>query len=141
MTTLEDLWGTPKLTYEYHKDGTQPKSGEVFVFGSNKSGVHGAGAAKAALKHFGAVWGVGVGYTGDSYAIPTKDERIETMSLSDIRDYVNAFIVNAREVKKKYFVTRVGCGLAGYKDSDIAPMFKGAPMNCNFPEEWKEYLE
>lgn len=134
--------------YKYHKDGTQPQNGEMFVFGSNLSGIHGAGAARAALKNYGAVWGVGFGPTGlenasgCSFAIPTKNWVIESMALDDIRVFVKQFVAYTYVSSKlEYFVTRVGCGLAGWKDSDIAPMFKGCNTNCNFPEEWKEFLE
>lgn len=125
---------------KFHKDGTQPRHGEVFVFGSNLAGRHGAGAAKAALK-FGAKMGVGVGLSGMTYAIPTKDEYLRTLPLNIIELYVdrfNRFTLQYPEVE--FFVTRVGCGLAGYTDKDIAPMFRGASGNCNFSEEWKRFV-
>lgn len=133
---------------KYHKDGTQPQNGEIFVFGSNLSGIHGAGAARAAMDHYGAKFGVGVGFTGDSYAIPTKSRGIAfTLPVEEIKEYVDAFKRASANVcgldgkQLQYFVTRVGCGLAGYSDEDIAPLFKGCGDNCNFPEEWKPFLE
>lgn len=127
---------------KYHKDGTKPEGREVFVFGSNLAGVHGAGAAKEAMNSFGAIWGLGIGHIGKSYAIPTKDENIETLSLSSIEEYVSMFVEYANlHQTTDFFITRVGCGLAGHKDSDIAPMFIGCQSNCNFPIEWAQYLE
>jgi hypothetical protein len=113
----------------------------VFVFGSNAAGIHGAGAAKTAHKTHGARYGKGYGHYGDSFAIPTKDEHIETLPLVDIQHYVLGFLAYAKHHRKLTFrVTRIGCGLAGYKDSDIAPMFKGAPKNCQFDEAWRPFL-
>ena len=126
---------------KFHKDCTLPQDGEIFVFGSNLAGVHGAGAAKVAHEKFGAQLGFGHGRTGKSWAIPTKDENIETMPLGEIRYHVDYFLNQAESTPNiKFFITRIGCGLAGYKDSDIAPMFKGAPDNCSFAEEWRKYL-
>lgn len=126
---------------KFHKDGTQPQSDEVFVFGSNLAGIHGAGAAKQALK-YGARMGHGVGPCGRSYAIPTKDAELYVLPLQSIKPYIDRFVKATHDYPSiKFFVTRVGCGLAGYKDEDIAPMFRGCGSNCNFPEQWKEYLK
>lgn len=109
----------------------------IFVFGSNTAGIHGAGAAKFALQNHGAVWGQGVGLQGNSYAIPTKDQNIRTLPLSYIRVYVEQFLqFAAANPSLQFQVTRVGCGLAGYTDEQIAPMFQGAPSNCFMPPEW-----
>lgn len=126
----------------FHKDGTLPKYGEaVFVFGSNLAGIHGAGAARAAHDEFGAIYGTGEGSTGGAYAIPTKDKRVHTMSLDAIQPHVLKFLEFARlHSGVKFFVTRIGCGLAGYTDAQIAPMFKDAPENCDLPEQWREYV-
>lgn len=127
---------------KYHKDGTKPNNGEIFVFGSNLAGIHGAGAAREACVSYGAVMLTGVGLTGRSYAIPTKDFNIQTMPLDIIKLYVDAFLMYAKHVQdEEFFVTRIGCGLAGYNDSDIAPLFKGVSDNCSMPENWKQYLE
>lgn len=128
--------------YQYHADGTLPQGDEIFVFGSNEAGRHGAGAAKQAIS-FGAIYGCGYGLQGRSYAIPTKDENIRVLPLSEIEDYVNIFLAEAwiSLGKTKYFMTRIGCGLAGYTDDQIAPLFRCAPTNINFPQNWKPYLE
>lgn len=113
----------------------------IFVFGSNLSGIHGAGAARYAVLHHGAVMGQGVGLHGNSYALPTKDHKIRTLHLPTIRNCIGDFINFALvHPEKTFMVTRVGCGLAGYRDSDIAPLFKGAPKNCQFDLQWKPYL-
>lgn len=109
----------------------------IFVFGSNLAGRHGKGAALAATQQHGAVYGVGVGRTGNAYAIPTKDEHLRTLPLLRISLYVDDFIAYAIQHKDLRFeVTRIGCGLAGYKDHQIAPMFRDAPDNCDLPEGW-----
>lgn len=129
------------MNYLFHKDGTQPTGNEVFVFGSNLAGRHGKGAAKAAAERFGAKYGVGEGLTGRSYAIPTKDANLKILPLSDIQRSVEKFIrLVSANPDTGFFVTRIGCILAGYKDAQIAAMFKNAPQNCNFPEEWREFL-
>ena len=111
---------------------------EIFVFGSNLAGRHGKGAALHARKHYGAVYGVGNGRTGNAYAIPTKDQQLRTLPLFAIQPCVRAFLSYAREHPELTFqVTRIGCGLAGYTDIQIAPLFKGAPDNCLMPYEWR----
>lgn len=110
----------------------------IFVFGSNLAGRHGRGAALEARLRHGAVYGVGEGLSGRSYAIPTKDERLRTRPLPSIKQSVERFMKFAVEHPEMTFqVTRVGCGLAGYHDTDIAPMFAGAPTNCILPEGWR----
>ena len=100
---------------------------DIFVFGSNLAGIHGAGAAKFALDNHGAVYGQGIGLQGRSYAIPTKDHNIITLPLNIIQEHVDEFIKFARQHPNLTFnVTRIGCGLAGYKPSQIAPMFANA---------------
>lgn len=113
----------------------------IFVFGSNRSGIHGAGAARYAHKFLGAEWGVGEGLTGDSYALPTKGWEINFIPLSEVQDSINVFIQTAKKNPEKEFqVTRVGCGLGGFSDAGIAPLFLDAPDNCLFDEHWKPYL-
>lgn len=124
---------------KFHKDNTYPAKDEVFVFGSNLAGIHGAGAAAHALR-LGAEWGIGVGLQGMTYAIPTKDKDIKTMRLSDITPSIKEFVRYTKaNPDMKFFVTRVGCGLAGFSDRQIAPLFKGA-INCSFAQEWEQYL-
>jgi hypothetical protein len=114
----------------------------VFVFGSNLAGIHGAGAAAYAYAEHGAKWGQGIGLAGESYAIPTKDENIQTLPLSAIFKHVRDFVDFAlAHSELRFNVTRIGCGLAGYTDTDIAPMFVGAPENCELPEGWRELIE
>lgn len=113
----------------------------IFVFGSNLSGRHGKGTALHARTYYGAVDGKGVGLQGASYAIPTKDHALRAIPLNQIAHYVSQFIKFAVEHPEMTFqVTRVGCGLAGYSDKQMAPLFEGAPKNCQLPEEWKPFL-
>ena len=101
---------------------TELKSDEIFVFGNNLQGLHSGGAARIALNNFGAVWGQGVGLQGQSYAIPTMHGCIGT-----IKPYIDQFLSFAKEhTELFFFVTRIGCGIAGFKDNDIAPLFKNA---------------
>ena len=94
-------------------------SDEIFVFGSNLAGRHGGGAARIAADKFGAEMGVGVGRTGQTYAIPTMQGGVDT-----IRPYVDQFIEYVAEHPNlKFLVTRIGCGIAGFRDADIAPLF------------------
>lgn len=98
---------------------------EVFVFGSNMAGIHGAGAAKDAVKFFGAKFGVAEGYEGRSYAIPTKDSNLKPLSLATINYSVQRFISYTLTTPELiYRVTPIGCGLAGYTPAQIAPMFR-----------------
>jgi len=101
---------------------TELKPDEVFVFGSNLAGMHGGGAAYVAFKKFGAVMGCGVGLRGQSYAIPTMQGGVET-----IKPYVDEFITFASAHPELFFyVTRIGCGIAGFRDKEIAPLFAKA---------------
>ena len=101
---------------------TQLMADEVFVFGSNLAGMHGGGAAYVAFKKFGAVMGCGVGLRGQSYAIPTMQGGVET-----IKPYVDDFITFALAHPELFFyVTRIGCGIAGFRDKEIAPLFAKA---------------
>ena len=95
---------------------------DIFVFGSNLSGHHAGGAARVALNRFGAVWGQGEGLQGNSYAIPTMQGGVET-----IKPYVDRFIEFAKYEKAlTFYVTKIGCGIAGYDIKDIAPLFRNA---------------
>jgi hypothetical protein len=111
-------------------------SDPVFVFGSNLAGRHGKGAALWAKRHHGAIYGQGEGYQGNSYAIPTKDENLRTLPLREIERGVRVFLAFARSRPDLQFhVTPIGCGLAGYRPDQIAPMFRDAPSNAVMPEE------
>lgn len=114
----------------------------VFVFGSNLAGRHGKGAARYALEQEGAAYGQGVGLQGNSYAIPTKDEQIRALPLDRIAEYVGLFLQFATlRPDLKFRVTKIGCGLAGYSEDQIAPFFKGAPKNVDLPEGWPALIE
>lgn len=111
---------------------------EIFVFGSNLEGIHAGGAAKVALEKFGAKMGCGVGIQGQSYAIPTMQGGIET-----IKPYVDNFIDLAYEWDQNtFYVTRIGCGIAGFKDEEIAPLFDRAYdlYNVRLPESFAEII-
>lgn len=128
---------------KFHEDKSTPGPLEVFVFGSNLAGRHGRGAAHAARMYYGAEYGVGEGPTGRCFAIPTKDKNIQTLPLDEIQKRVNIFIDYVFDNPyKTFFITRVGCGLAGYKNSQVAPMFK--PLvgikNVSFPKPWQKWL-
>lgn len=111
---------------------------EIFVFGSNLAGRHGKGAALDAMRKYGAIYGQGEGPQGYSYAIPTKDADLKPLPLDKIYIHVSTFITYARKNPELSFrVTRIGCGLACYKDDDIKPFFKNAPNNCILPEGWR----
>ena len=114
------------------------KENEIFVFGSNLAGAHGGGAARLAYKRFGAVWGEGVGMHGQTYAIPTMQGGVET-----IKPYVDAFIRFAKAHSRLTFlVTRIGCGIAGFRDEEIAPLFTDAinVENIILPKEFVENI-
>ena len=101
---------------------TELKPNEIFVFGSNLAGAHGGGAARLAYNRFGAVWGQGVGLQGQCYAIPTMQGGVET-----IKPYVDEFIRFApTRPDLKFYVTQIGCGIAGFKAVEIAPLFQAA---------------
>lgn len=121
---------------------TQLSENEIFVFGSNESSRHGAGAARAALA-FGASFEVGFGPAGQTFAIPTKDWQIKTLPLNVIEMYVKRFLAFA-EINKDlvFLVTAIGTGLAGYTVTDIAPLFEGATEmeNVHLPESFWNYL-
>lgn len=112
----------------------------IFVFGSNLAGRHGKGAALCAVRDHGAKYGQGEGFQGQSYAIPTKDARLKSLPLERIKNGVDQFLAFARSRSDLRFqVTRIGCGLAGYTDEQIGPLFKHAPENCDLPLEWIQY--
>lgn len=110
---------------------------DIFVFGSNLAGRHGAGSALEAVTNHGAERGKGWGRYGNSYAIPTKDFQLHTLPLSMIDHFIRAFVAYARFHPEHTFkVVAIGCGLAGYKPSDIAPHFEHAPDNVRLPLEF-----
>lgn len=128
----------------YNRDYTpdrisELKDNEIFVFGSNLAGHHGGGAARLAYNRFGAVWGQGVGLQGQAYAIPTMQGGVET-----IKPYVDEFILFAEQHPEyKFLVTRIGCGIAGFRDEEIAPLFAAAldVENVILPREFVKALQ
>lgn len=117
---------------------TELKPNEIFVFGSNLMGMHGGGAARIAMEQFGAVWGEGVGLQGQSYAIPTMQGGVDT-----IKPYVDEFIAFAKiHPEYTFYVTRIGCGIAGFTDDQIAPLFEHAMdvQNILLPEEFAQII-
>lgn len=110
------------------------KPNEIFVFGSNLAGMHGGGAAWIAYQRFGAIMGQGVGLQGQSYAIPTMQGGVET-----IKPYVDEFIEFAKaHPELKFLVTKIGCGIAGFREDEIAPLFYHAIgcKNIVLPKEF-----
>lgn len=113
---------------------TELAPNEVFVFGSNLAGAHGGGAALLAYRKFGAIWGQGVGLQGQSYGIPTMHGGVDA-----IKPYVDEFIEFAKTRPDLIFlVTRVGCGIAGFTNEEISPLFAKAHdvPNIILPAGW-----
>ncbi|MBR5035294.1 MAG: hypothetical protein IKX71_08300 [Bacteroidales bacterium] len=128
---------TTKQPTPDHIDSLAPN--QIFVFGSNLAGQHAGGAAWAAFNKFGAVWGQGVGLQGQCYAIPTMQGPVST-----IKPYVDEFIrFAAQHPEYEFLVTRIGCGIAGFKDKEIAPLFAAASdlENVALPESFIEILQ
>lgn len=134
------------LNEEYVRNNVK----EIFVFGSNRAGRHGAGAALTAKKDYRATLGLGSGLQldgGYSYAIPTKSENLNTLNISTISLYVDQFTRYVDELTEqdayvKFMITRVGCGLAGRTDEEMCPLFLNLYVNhlCYFDEAWKPMM-
>lgn len=156
MKTFEEEFGVSRFSslsrtdqfeiYRIHSIMELPNA--VFVFGSNEAGIHGAGAAKVAAEKYGAIKGMGRGFASSyrSYAIPTKDYDLKVRTLieieHDVREFLEIVIAGNESWAEEdliFAVTRIGCGYAGYKDEDIAPMFANAPVNCLLPIGWRDY--
>lgn len=128
-----------------------PDDPRIFVFGSNLQGIHGAGAALYARKYLGALQRVPEGHMGGAYALPTCSAPGEPLPLDQIAVHVQRFLHAARHLPpvqqtvgcairgpgERFFVSRIGCGFAGYKDAQIAPMFRTAPGNVDLPPGWR----
>lgn len=117
---------------------TELQPGEIFVFGSNLEGHHGGGAALLAWKKWGAIWGQGTGLQGQTYGIPTMHGGPDR-----IKPYVDKFISFARQHPELTFlVTEVGCGIAGFRPAEIAPLFRDAVdvENIHLPQRFWEAL-
>ena len=118
---------------------TELKPNEIFVFGSNLAGAHGGGAARLAYNRFGAIWGQGVGLQGQSYAIPTMHGGVD-----DIKPYVDEFIRFAKQHPElRFLVTKIGCGIAGFREEEIAQLFYHA-IDCEniiLPKEFDDIVQ
>lgn len=113
----------------------------IFVFGSNTSGRHGLGAAKEALMVHGAVYGMGEGFAGFSYAIPTKDANLKPLPIEAIKTSIDRFLKwNKENLDKPLYITAVGTGLSEYPHSVIAPFFSGI-KNAWLPEPWRPFVK
>lgn len=118
---------------------TELKDNEIFVFGSNLQGSHGGGAAAIAAKKFGAIWGQGVGLQGQSYGIPTMHGGV-----AEIKPYIDEFIEFAKQNPNlNFLVTRIGCGIAGFTEEEMAPLFADAVNveNVFLPDSFWEIIE
>lgn len=131
---------------------TKLKPNEVFVFGSNLAGRHGLGAALTAFRYYGAVYGQGRGLAGQSYALPTKDEGLCRLTLGEIREEIGHFLLFARHLPlRRFLVTKLGTGAAGYSAKQMAEEFKAAayeaglgkelPSNVCLPEEFWRHIK
>lgn len=116
---------------------TKLKDNQVFVFGSNLAGNHAAGAAKQAKEDFGAEDGIGVGLTGQCYAFPTLNKDMRKRHLEDLNTSRDRLYATCRALpEKEFLLTKVGCGIAGYTESEIVSLFSTPPMNLVLPEDW-----
>ena len=115
---------------------------EIFVFGSNLLGRHNGGAALFALENYGAIYGQGIGIQGNSYAIPTMDEHFQSLPLNVIKVHVEKFLLFAKEHEEmNFYVTPVGCGIAGFTPEEIAPLFIGFSNNVRLDNKLLGILE
>lgn len=115
----------------------------IFTFGSNLRGAHGKGSALEAKNKWGAKTGVGIGIQGSSYAIPTKDENLKVLPIEEIKKYVDEFTKFAEaNPDMKFSVVKIGTGLAGYSNEEMAPLFTEARklQNVNLDPEWNEII-
>lgn len=126
--------------YDNTNNYFRPGPEQYFVVGTNYAGRHGKGGALTALKFYGAKYGVAEGLQGRTYGIPTKDFKIQPLPLDVIAKHIAKFVEHTQSLEHYYFVTAVGTGLAGYKHSEIAPLFKGV-KNCWLPKVWQKYIE
>ena len=138
----------PKKDDDYKDENHVWHEDEIFVFGSNLAGIHGAGAAKFAYEHCGAKWGFGNGLCGKSYAIPTKKLNVkDSLTLEEISAYVEYFVSYTKkpvvlQLRLKFFLTAIGTGLAGFTDEEIAPLFaEVCQENVRVPPQWKGIIE
>lgn len=116
---------------------TSLKDNQIFVFGSNLAGHHLGGAARQAHEHFGAEWGVGEGLMGQSYAFPTLDVAFQKRKLNELGASVFKLYQCCEEnPDKEFMLTKVGCGIAGFKEEQVKDLFCDPPKNLILPEDW-----
>lgn len=114
------------------------KPNQIFVFGSNVNGEHLGGAAKQAYKDFGATWGIGEGISGHSYAFPTLDRKMKPRSILNLKESVKKLYSMCELFNHcEFLLTKVGCGIAGYKEKFMKSLFKNPPNNLILPEDWR----
>jgi len=136
---MKELRVTPEVINDLVKN-------QIFVFGSNESGIHGAGAARLAVDKFGAQPGKGWGLSGNTFALPTKDWEIKTLPIEAVKNYVDRFIALTNghyHSKWNFLVTKIGCGLAGFTPEEIAPLFKECRNQRNIwlPQDFHDVLD
>ena len=79
---------------------------------------------------------------GNCYAIPIRGPRLQVLKLEEIKNYVDDFVLFAWERRDlEFFIARLGCGRGEYQPTDIVPLFKEAPPNCELPPGWEKYSE
>ena len=118
---------------------TELKENEIFVFGSNKAGNHAGGAAKVAVEKFGAIIGQGEGLQGQSYAFPTLDEHMQKVTSQELVSAFENLCECATQHKDKiFYLTKVGCGIAGFSEEEIIEAINKVelPDNVIIPEEF-----
>lgn len=123
---------------------TEQQRRSIFVFASNKAGRHGKGSALEARLHWGAKPGYGIGFTGNAYAIPTKDHRLRPMPLTEIAYYVDRFTADATyHTEMDFMVVAIGTGERGLAHDQMAPLFKAASVlpHVRLPTEWRDLLD
>lgn len=131
---LKSAQTTDPLTHIHTKDDPR-----IFVFGSNRLGIHGGGAAAYASKSLGAAHGIAEGITGRTYALPTCSRPGVPLTLAEISVHVQRFIGLARLMPEaRFFVSAVGTGIAGFTDKQVSALFIDAPLNCDMPPEWRQ---
>ena len=118
---------------------TELKENQIFIFGSNLAGKHVGGAALQAKEEFGAEEGVGEGLTGQCYAFPTLNEKNKKRTKQELEESIKKLWICCVSYfgEKEFLLTKVGCGIAGYKESYIKALFRGFPRNLIKPKDWQ----
>lgn len=128
-------------TYQFHPENATPLGDWIWVFASNKAGMHNRGNAKVARLNFRATNGVGSGPTGNAYALPVFDANLKLLPLNQIRQEIHAFLDYAQNrPEANFFVTRIACAPGQFSDVTMAGMFAGASANCSLPQAWLPFI-